>query len=48
MKKRKRIKPAMIATYLLLTVLALVVVVPFVWFVSTSFDYVKSWRRARS
>ncbi len=43
MKKRKKIKPAMIATYLLLTVLALVVVVPFVWFVSTSFDYVKSY-----
>lgn len=43
MKKKKKIKPSMIATYLLLTVLALIVVIPFIWFVSTSFDYVKSY-----
>lgn len=43
MKKKKKIKPAMIAAYLLLTLLALIVVIPFVWFVSTSFDYVKSY-----
>ena len=41
--KRKRMKRSQIVTYIVLTLLALVVVIPFFWFISTSFDYVKSY-----
>ncbi|MCC2877782.1 carbohydrate ABC transporter permease [Lachnoclostridium pacaense] len=40
---RKKVKPSIIASYILLSLLALAIVVPFFWFVSTSFDYVKSY-----
>lgn len=42
-KKKKRIKTSIIVSYVILALLALVIVVPFIWFVSTSFDYVKSY-----
>lgn len=41
--RKKKIKISMIVSYALLTLLALIVVVPFFWFISTSFDYVKSY-----
>lgn len=41
--KRKKIKASMVATYILLTIFALIIIVPFFWFVSTSFDFVKSY-----
>lgn len=41
--KKKKIKASMIVTYILLTIFALIIIVPFFWFVSTSFDYVKSY-----
>lgn len=41
--RKKKIKISMIVSYTLLTLLALIVVVPFFWFISTSFDYVKSY-----
>lgn len=40
---KKKIKPSMIISYVVLTLFALVVLAPFFWFVSTSFDYVKSY-----
>lgn len=43
MGKRKKIKPSMVVAYTVLTLFALLVMVPFFWFISTSFDYVKSY-----
>lgn len=39
----KRVKPSVIASYVVLSLLALIIVVPFFWFISTSFDYVRSY-----
>lgn len=41
--KKKKVKASMVATYILLSIFALIIIVPFFWFVSTSFDYVKSY-----
>lgn len=41
--KKKKIKPSITVSYVVLTLLALVIIVPFIWFISTSFDYVKSY-----
>lgn len=43
MAKKKRIKPSMVVSYTVLTLFALLVIIPFFWFISTSFDYVKSY-----
>ena len=40
---KKKVKPSIIASYVILSLLALIIVVPFFWFISTSFDYVKSY-----
>ena len=40
---KKKVKPATVVSYVILTIFALIVLVPFIWFVSTSFDYVKSY-----
>ena len=42
-KTKKKVKPSIIVSYVILTLLALVILIPFIWFVSTSFDYVKSY-----
>lgn len=39
--RKKKVKPATVVSYVILTIFALIVLVPFIWFVSTSFDYVK-------
>lgn len=41
--RKKKVKPATVVSYVILTIFALIVLVPFIWFVSTSFDYVKSY-----
>ena len=41
--RKKKVKPATVVSYEILTIFALIVLVPFIWFVSTSFDYVKSY-----
>lgn len=41
--RKKIVKPATVVSYVILTIFALIVLVPFIWFVSTSFDYVKSY-----
>jgi ABC-type sugar transport system, permease component len=41
--KKKKMKKSTLACYLILTICALLVVVPFFWFITTSFDYVKSY-----
>ena len=41
--RKKKEKPATVVSYVILTIFALIVLVPFIWFVSTSFDYVKSY-----
>ena len=40
---KKKVKPSIIVSYVILSLLALIIVVPFFWFISTSFDYVKSY-----
>jgi multiple sugar transport system permease protein len=40
---QKRIKTSVIVNYIVLTLMAMLVVLPFVWFVSTSFDNTKSY-----
>ena len=40
---KKKIKLSTIVSYVVLTLLALLIVVPFFWFLSTSFDYTKSY-----
>lgn len=39
----KKVKAPQIASYVLLTIISMMVVLPFFWFVSTSFDYVRSY-----
>ncbi len=39
---KKKVKPSIIVSYVILSLLALIIVVPFFWFI-TSFDYVKSY-----
>ena len=39
---KKKVKPSIIVSYVILSLLALIIVVPFFWFIS-SFDYVKSY-----
>lgn len=41
--RKKKVKPATVVSYVILTIFALIVLVPFIWFASTSFDYVKSY-----
>ena len=41
--KRKKLKISTVSSYFILTLFALLIVVPFFWFISTSFDYVKSY-----
>ena len=41
--RKKKVKPATVVSDVILTIFALIVLVPFIWFVSTSFDYVKSY-----
>ena len=41
--RKKKVKPATVVSYVILTIFAQIVLVPFIWFVSTSFDYVKSY-----
>ena len=41
--RKKKVKPATVVSYVILTIFALIVLIPFIWFVSTSFDYVKSY-----
>lgn len=41
--RKKKVKSATVVSYVILTIFALIVLVPFIWFVSTSFDYVKSY-----
>lgn len=41
--RKKKVKPATVVSYVILTIFALIVLVPFIGFVSTSFDYVKSY-----
>lgn len=41
--RKKKVKPATVVSYVILTIFTLIVLVPFIWFVSTSFDYVKSY-----
>ena len=41
--RKKKVKPATVVSYVILTIFALIVLVPFIWFVSTSFDYVKCY-----
>lgn len=41
--RKKKVKPATVVSYVILTIFALIVLVPFIWFVSTSFDYLKSY-----
>lgn len=41
--RKKKVKPATVVSYVILTIFALIILVPFIWFVSTSFDYVKSY-----
>ena len=41
--RKKKVKPATVVSYVILTIFALIVLVPFIWFVSTSFDYVQSY-----
>lgn len=41
--RKKKINPSLIISYVILTLFALVVLGPFFWFISTSFDYVKSY-----
>ena len=41
--RKKKVKPATVVSYVILTIFALIVLVPFIWFVSTSFDYEKSY-----
>ena len=40
---KKKVKASIIVSYVILSLLALIIVVPFFWFISTSFDYVKSY-----
>ena len=40
---KKKVKPSIIVRYVILSLLALIIVVPFFWFISTSFHYVKSY-----
>lgn len=40
---KKKVKPSIIVSYVILSLMALIIVVPFFWFISTSFDYVKSY-----
>ena len=40
---KKKVKPSIIVSYVILSLLALIIVVPFFWFISTSYDYVKSY-----
>lgn len=40
---KKKIRPSIVVSYVILTICALLVVIPFIWFISTSFDYVKSY-----
>lgn len=40
---KKKVKPSIIVSYVILSLLALIIVVPFFWFISTSFDYVISY-----
>ena len=40
---KKKVKPSIIVSYVILSLLALIIVVPFFWFISTSFDYGKSY-----
>lgn len=42
-KKKKKIHSYTVVSYIVLTIFALIVLIPFIWFVSTSFDYVKSY-----
>ena len=42
-RHKKKVKPSIIVRYVILSLLALIIVVPFFLFISTSFDYVKSY-----
>ena len=35
--RKKKVKPATVVSYVILTIFALIVLVPFIWFVSTRF-----------
>lgn len=41
--KREKVRTSTVVSYVVLTLCALLVVIPFIWFISTSFDYVKSY-----
>lgn len=43
MKRRKKMQPANCVYYIVLTIVAVILLIPFIWMVSTSFDYVQSY-----